>query len=223
MEGIIVHNTLLGKDRTFFNLSLLKKIAFFLTDDPYSAEYKGKTLQAASELLKVRSMGDSSGEEFYSAPESDDDRTTDKNTRPHQDPPEQTLGRLSLSEESNPSKSESKNANCGVRLHNTAEIGEDDKTNERVTGATSRTNSESKNLDTTPQSVSSLDRNQHAHNEACSSSADTKVKQEFLKGLDNRFVSDDHEVLEGGKVELSEEQIKVTIDLHTLIIIIILL
>ena len=30
-----------------------------------------------------------------------------------------------------------------------------------------------------------------------------------MSGLDNRFVSDDQEVLEGDKVELSEEQMKV--------------
>ena len=35
-----------------------------------------------------------------------------------------------------------------------------------------------------------------------------------MKGLDNRFVSDDHEVLEGGKVELSEEQVKVTVFMY---------
>ena len=98
-------------------------------------------------------MGDSSDEEFYSAPESDDDKSTDKNTSLHHDTPEQTLERLSVSEGSNPSQSESKNESCGERPHNTAKVGEDDKTSERVAGPENKKNDERKNVDTSPQSV----------------------------------------------------------------------
>ena len=159
-------------------------------------------------------MGDSSDEEFYSAPESDDDKSTDKNTSLHHDTPEQTLERLSVSEGSNPSQSESKNESCGERPHNTAEVGEDDKTSESVAGPENKKNDERKNVDTSPQSVFNPHYINQRTDETGADPESTKVKQEFMKGLDNRFVSDDHEVLEGGKVELSEEQVKVTVFMY---------
>lgn len=116
-------------------------------------------------------MGDSSGEEFFSAPESDEDGPTTSRSEL------ETLDKLSLGDETHT---------------DTAQTSHD------------------KNTDTTDDELGIKDNTRDlgeatANNE----SGGDYPRQEFMSGLDNRIVSDDQEVVEGDKVELSEEQIKV--------------
>ncbi len=116
-------------------------------------------------------MGDSSGEEFFSAPESDEEGPTTSRSEL------ETLDKLSLGDETHT---------------NTAQTSHD------------------KNTDITDEKPG-IKENTRDLGEATANneSGGDSPRQEFVSGLDNRFVSDDQEVVEGNKVELSEEQIKV--------------
>lgn len=112
---------------------------------------------------------DSSGEEFYSAPESDGEESVVKSEADKELSPGQN--------NASPSYSTSHNKNTHTAEEQT---GPKDNTREPE--------------DACPTATCDKD----------------SLGQEYVSGLDNRLVSDDQEVVEGDKVELSEEQIKVS-------------
>ncbi len=115
-------------------------------------------------------MGDSSGEEFYSAPESDGEELRVSSSKLEVE----TLEKLSLGE-NNESQSDP-----DINTPTTEDQASSNKTRE-------------------PEDINST------------ATSDKKSQRlEYVSGLDNRLVSDDQEVAEGNKVELSEEQIKVS-------------
>ncbi len=121
-------------------------------------------------------MGDSSGEEFYSAPESDGEEQPSASSSTLE---AETQEKLSLGE------------------HNTYQSG---------------STSNDKNTHTAEEPVGFKDNTRKTKDTGATvTSNGNSPKQEYVSGLDNRFVSDDHEVVEGDKVELSEEQIKVSL------------
>lgn len=147
-------------------------------------------------------MADSSGEEFYSAPESEEDTEQEQ----------LTLDTLSLTRESlTTSKVETGITDEGSKVSDSIEVVEGPKATAKGQG----------NSGSTKNRGSTVTEQQQPDNSSFSGDLQPGAEargQEFMKGVDNRLVSDDHGVLEGDKVELSEEQIKVGCELVYLLI-----